>query len=184
MDTVDLFLNPVRMRIVHAMYDGLARTTSELCALLPDVSQATVYRHVGLLAGGGVLAVESEERVRGAVERRYVLRRGRTVIDVDTASSMSIEDYRRTFAVASATLQAEFSAYLDREGADPVRDLVGFRQHAFWLSRDELTEMMVDLREVLMARAGNEPSPERVRHMLSLILFPGQAPTPSQSPDA
>ncbi|MYS86731.1 helix-turn-helix domain-containing protein [Embleya scabrispora] len=183
MDTVDLFLHPVRMRIVHAMYDGRARTTSELCALLSDVSQATVYRHVGHLVGGEVLAVESEERVRGAIERRYVLCRGKTVIDADTAASMSAEDYRRTFAVAAATLQAEFNAYLDREGADPIHDLVGFRQHALWLSRDELAGMIEDLRAVIMARAGNEPSPERVRHMFSLTLFPGEA-LPSQAPDA
>ncbi|GCD93062.1 helix-turn-helix domain-containing protein [Embleya hyalina] len=183
MDTVDLFLHPVRVRIVHAMYDGSARTTSELCALLPDVSQATVYRHVGLLVGGGVLAIEGEERVRGAVERRYVLRRGKTVIDAETTASMSTEDYRRSFAVSVATLQAEFNAYLDREGADPVRDLVAIRQHALWLSRDELVALIDDVRDVLLARVGNEPSPERVRHLLGLTLFPGETPLP-QTPDA
>nr|BFD80605.1 hypothetical protein StreXyl84_00060 [Streptomyces sp. Xyl84] len=85
MDTVELLLHPVRMRIVHAMHDGRTRTTTELCALLPDVSKATVYRHVGLLADGGLLAVEGEQRVRGSVERRYQLHRDRAVIDAGTA---------------------------------------------------------------------------------------------------
>ncbi|MFI1379678.1 helix-turn-helix domain-containing protein [Embleya sp. NPDC020886] len=181
MDTVDLFLHPARMRIVHAMYDGRARTTSDLCALLPDVSKATVYRHVGLLVAGGILAVEGEERIRGAVERRYTLCRGKTVIDADTAASMTTEDYRRTFAVAMATLQAEFNVYLDREGADPIRDLISLRQHALWLSREELLRMIDGLRDVLMAQAENEPSPERSRHLLSLTLFPGEPPPPQAS---
>src|SRR5437868_277225 len=178
MDTVDLLLHPVRLRIVHAMYDGRALTTTELCALLPDVSKATVYRHVGLLADGGLLVVEDEQRVRGSVERRYRLHRGRAVIDADTAASMSREDYRRGFAVAMAALLAEFDAYLDRDGADPAADLVGFRQHAVWLSRDELTQMIGEMREVIAARIGHAPTPERTRHLLSPIVFPAEEPPP------
>ncbi|GES33658.1 hypothetical protein AB0G60_26815 [Streptomyces angustmyceticus] len=34
------------------------------------------------------------------------------------------------FAVAMATLLAEFNTYLDRPGAGPAADLVGYRQHA------------------------------------------------------
>ncbi|WP_377268937.1 helix-turn-helix domain-containing protein [Peterkaempfera sp. SMS 1(5)a] len=180
MDTVDLLLHPVRMRVVHAMSDGRTHTTTELCGLLPDVSKATVYRHVGLLAEGGLLVVEGEQRVRGSVERRYRLDRGRAVIGAGTAGSMSSEDYRRGFAVAVATLLAEFGAYLDRDGADPVADLVGFRQHALWLSREELTGMIGELRAVIASRMDLEPSPERRRHLLSPILFPA-GPDPQQT---
>jgi hypothetical protein len=31
-----------------------------------------------------------------------------------------------------AALLAEFETYLSRDGADPVADLVGIRQHALW----------------------------------------------------
>ncbi|GII53757.1 transcriptional regulator [Planotetraspora thailandica] len=176
MDAVDLLLHPVRLRIVHAMSGGRALTTAELCALLPDVSKATVYRHVGLLADGGLLDVDGEQRVRGAVERRYRLNRPRTVIDAATAAAVPAEEHRRVFAVAMATLLAEFNAYLDREQADPAADLVGYRQHALWLSPDERAEMIRDLREVIVARMGNEPAPGRIRHLLSPILFPAEEP--------
>ncbi|MFJ9415149.1 helix-turn-helix domain-containing protein [Streptomyces sp. NPDC101227] len=178
MDTVDLLLHPVRLRIVHAMYDGQTRTTTDLCALLPDVSKATVYRHVGLLADGGLLLVEDEQRVRGSVERRYRLHRARAVIDADAAGEMSSDDYRRGFAVAMATLMAEFNVYLDQDGADPTADLVGFRQHALWLSRGELTEMIGEMRAAIASRMGQEPSPERMRYLLSPILFPARTPPP------
>src|SRR3954452_14580347 len=142
MDTVDLLLHPVRLRVVHAMSGGRTLTTAQLCELLPDVSKATVYRHVGLLAEGGLLEVESEQRVRGAVERRYRLRRERAVIDAGTAASATGEDHRRVFAVAMAPLLAEFNAYLDRDHADPTGDEVGYRQHALWLSRAERADLI------------------------------------------
>ncbi|MGW7261040.1 hypothetical protein [Streptomyces sp. NPDC054834] len=69
-------------------------------------------------------------RVHGAVERHYRLRRERAVIDADAAASVPPEDHRRVFAVAMAALPAEFNAYLDRPGAAPAADLVGYRQHA------------------------------------------------------
>ncbi|MFI7422526.1 helix-turn-helix domain-containing protein [Nonomuraea sp. NPDC049684] len=177
MDTVDLLLHPVRLRIVHAMAGGRTLTTSDLCDLLPDVSKATVYRHVGLLAEGGLLDVEGEQRVRGAVERRYRLRPARAAIDADTAAAASREDHRRAFAVAMAALLAEFGAYLDRDQADPAADLVGYRQHAIWLSPDERAALIADLRAALLPRIANPPTPERTRHLISPILFPAEEPS-------
>jgi DNA-binding transcriptional ArsR family regulator len=151
------------------MSGGEPLTTAQLCARLPDVSQATVYRHVGVLADAGVLAVDGEQRVRGAVERTYRLRREKVVVDAEAAASA---DHRTVFAVAMATLIAEFSAYLDHGDADPARDQVGYRQHAVWLSQDELTGLIADLRAAILPRLGHEPAPGRRRHLLSPILFP------------
>src|SRR5690348_9914388 len=117
-------------------------TTAQLCARLPDVSKAMVYRHVDLLAAGGILEVAVERRVRGAVERGYRLRQERAVVDADMVKSLSRDDHRRGFATALAALIAEFNAYLDRDTADPTTDAVGYRQHAIWLSREELLELI------------------------------------------
>ncbi|MFI9030088.1 hypothetical protein [Streptomyces sp. NPDC053560] len=94
--------------------------------------------------------------MRGSVERRYRLHRARAVIDADAAAAMTPGDYRRAFAVGMATLLAEFNAYLDRDDTDPVADLVGFRQHALWLSPDELADMIAELRAVIASRMSHE----------------------------
>ena len=172
MDTLDLLLHPVRLRIVHAMSGGRVRTTSDLCADLPDVPKTTVYRHVGLLAEAGVLEVEGEQRVHGAVERRYRLHQARAIIDRDTAASMSLDDHRRAFAAAMATLLAEFNTYLDQEHADPTANSVGYTQVPLWLSQDELAELIDEVRGALMARRDNGPAPQRSPYLVSPILFP------------
>jgi len=176
MDILELLGHPVRLRIVHALRGGRVLTTARLGALLPDVSKAMLYRHVDLLAAGGVLEVAEERRVRGAVERHYRLRTDRATVDPETARSLSPDDHRRGFAVAVAALVAEFNAYLDRENADPATDAVGYRQHAIWLSHDELVAMVDELRAAILPRLANPATPDRTRYLLSPILFPGEDP--------
>jgi DNA-binding transcriptional ArsR family regulator len=183
MDTIELLLHPVRLRIVHALSGGRSLTTAQLRARMPDVSKATMYRHVSLLIEGGLLEVESEQQVGGTIERSYWLRRSSAVITSDAAAAASLDDYRRAFAVAMAALLGEFNAYLDRGHADPAADAVGFRQHALWLSPQERDELIGALRKAIVPQLNNEPAPGRRQHLLSPILFPVEddpPQTPSQ----
>jgi DNA-binding transcriptional ArsR family regulator len=172
MDPIELLIQPVRLRIVFAMAGGRVLTSSDLRARLPDVPKATLYRHIGLLADGGILEVEGERRVRGAVERRYRLREERTLISAETAATISNEGHRRAFAASIAAIMAEFGAYLDREGSNPVRDSVSYRQFTLWLTPAEVASLVAEILDVLKARAIHRPSPGRTAHLLSTILFP------------
>jgi DNA-binding transcriptional ArsR family regulator len=172
MDILDLIAHPIRLRIVHALSGGRTLTTRELCARMPDVAKASAYRHVGLLADAGILEVDAEHRVRGAVERRYRLRRERAVIDAKTAASLSPEQHRRGFAAAMASLIGEFNAYLDRPGTDPAADAVGYRQHAIWLSPEEREGLISGMRGAIVPFLANPTGPNRTLHLLSPILFP------------
>jgi DNA-binding transcriptional ArsR family regulator len=174
---LELLGHPVRLRIVHAMR-GRTLTTAQLHERLPDVSKAMLYRHVDLLTEGGILEVAEERRVRGAVERHYRLNYERASIDAETAATLTPDDHRRGFGIAMAALLAEFNAYLDQDEADPATDPVGYRQHAIWLSRTELTDLLVELRAAILPRLTNQPAPDRTRYLLSPILFPSAEPAP------
>lgn len=170
MDPVELLLHPVRLRIVHAL-SGRTVTTAGLCARMPDVSQATVYRHVALLAEAGIIEVAGQQRVRGFVERGYRLRRDRAAISSERAAEATTDDHRRVFATAMAVLLAEFGAYLDGD-PDPAADQVGYRQHAIWLSPTERAALIAGLRDAIVPVIGNEPAEGRAPYLLSPILFP------------
>lgn len=176
-DTMELLGHPARLRIVHALRGDRTLTTAQLCSRLPDVSKAMVYRHVDLLAAGGVVEIAEERRVRGAVERHYRLRQDRASIDPDTAASLTAADHRRAFAAAVGALVAEFNAYLDRSDTDPATDAVGYRQHAIWLNRDELTALLGDLRAAILPHLTHQATPDRSRYLLSPILFPAEEPS-------
>jgi hypothetical protein len=50
--------------------------------------------------------------------------------------------------------------------------LVSYRQSALWLTPDELTHLVNQLLTVLRPSLSNRPTPGRVPHLLSPILFP------------
>ncbi|WP_327637037.1 helix-turn-helix domain-containing protein [Kribbella sp. NBC_00482] len=172
MGPLELLGHPVRLRIVHALRGGRSLTTAELGERIADVSKATLYRHVELLAEGGILEVAEERRVRGAVERHFRLRVASASITPEQLEQLTVEDHRRGFAAAMAALVAEFNAYVERDGADPIADLVGYRQHGIWLTEAELHQLIEGLRAAILPALSNEASPGRSRYLLSPILFP------------
>ncbi|WP_328989216.1 helix-turn-helix domain-containing protein [Kribbella sp. NBC_01245] len=177
MRVTELLLHPVRLRIVQAVFDGSPFTTLQLRERLPDVSRATMYRQVEILLEGGLLEIESEARVHGAVERRYRLLAAQTLIDRDTAEAMTLDEHRHGFAAATASLLGEFAAYLDQEGADPKADLVSYKQIPLWLSDKEKADLIDAVMALLQAHAGNPQSPGRRRHLLATIFFPTEKKT-------
>jgi DNA-binding transcriptional ArsR family regulator len=167
-----LLLHPVRLRLVHALRAGGSLTTRELCARLPELPKATIYRQVERLARGGVLEVESERRVRGAVERRYRLVPEAAAVNAADARSMTLEDHRRVFPAAMAALMADFDAYLDRPDADPFADQVSYRQYVVWLSPQERARFIDELGRLVRSLTANEVNDNRAAHILSTLFFP------------
>ena len=176
MDPVDLLLHPVRLRVVHALSGGRTQSISQLRARLPDVPKASVYRHIAVLVDAGVLEVDGEQRVRGAVERLYRLSRRRPAIDAEAAAAMTPEEHRRGFTAAMAALLAEFSAHIDRADGAAIAGSVSYRQAVVWLTEAERTAMIERVREVVLAEMDNEPGTDRVPHLLATILFPTEQP--------
>lgn len=174
MTSADLLLHPVRLRIVQAFLGDRALTTSELRAELPDVPPASLYRHVARLVAAGALSVVSERRVRGAVERTYVLRIAAAAIGLDEVERMSPDDHRNAFMAFVAGLLGDADRYLARENVDPVRDGVGYRLAGLWLDDQELLGFMQDLARVVQPRLANAPGPGRRRRILGTVLLLGE----------
>ena len=175
MTSADLLLHPIRLRIVEAFLGDRALTTSELRAELPDVPAGSLYRHVAKLVDGSVLSVVSERRVRGALERTYVLRASAARLGVDEIASMSRDEHRQAFLAFVAGLIGDFDRYLARETIDPLRDGASYNLAAMWLDEAELAELARELNIVLQPRVANPPKSGRTRRMLATVLLPGSS---------
>ena len=176
MASADLLLHPVRLRIVQAFLGDRALTTAELQAELPDVPVGSLYRHVAKLVDGGVLAVVSERRVRGALERTYVLRTSAAHLSADDIATMSRDEHRQAFLAFVAGLIGDFDRYLARDKIDPLRDGASYNLAAMWLDDAELAELARELYIVLQPRLANPPKPGRRRRILATVLLPGPEP--------
>lgn len=179
MESADLLLHPVRLRIVQAFLGGRQLTTAELRTALGDVPPATLYRHVGTLIDAGVLEVAAERRVRGTVERTLTLHVERAEVSADALAAMTVEDHRAAFGVFVAGLLADFDRYLAAGPPDLVRDLVGYRQAGFYATDEELTEVIAAVQAALRPLAGAGPAPGRTRRLLSTVLMPAPESGPA-----
>jgi hypothetical protein len=173
MTSADLLLHPVRLRIVQAFLGDRALTTTALRAELPDVPAASLYRHVARLVAGGVLAVVAERRVRGAVERTYVLRSSAASVSLDELAKMTPDEHRQAFLAYVAALIGDFDRYLARGDIDLLRDGVTYRLAGMWLSDAELTKLAHELIAVVQPRLANAPKRGRKRRIFGTILLPG-----------
>ena len=176
MASAELLLHPVRLRIVQAFLGRGELTTAELRTELSDVPVATLYRQVTALLDGGVLEVTGERKVRGAVERTFVLQVAAASVSGEEAATMSVDEHRRAFLTFVAGLLGDFDRYLDSGDIDLARDLVGYRQAALYLSGDEMQELLTELRAVIEPRLDNAAAPGRKRRLLTTVVMPGASP--------
>ena len=180
-DRSDLILHPVRWRILRAARSG-DFTAQRLAAALPDVSQASLYRHINTLAGAGLLRVVEERKVRGTVERVYALGARGDDISAEDVAALDCEEQMRLFGAFLSTLIADYSRYIDRGDVDLYRDGVGFRQRQVHLSDAEFAGMATELRDLLDRYSANEPGEGRVARLVTTIIMPAVGP-PEASPN-
>ena len=172
MASADLLLHPVRLRIVKAFLGERALTTSQLAEELEDVPAGSLYRHVALVVKGGVLQVVAERRVRGAVERTYMLRLFAARIGPGEARAMSAEEHSQAFMAYVAGMLADADRYLAAGQPDPARDGADYRVGALWLSDAEFAELLRDLTDVFQPRLAMAPGKGRKRRIVYTVFLP------------
>ncbi|GAA2641906.1 helix-turn-helix domain-containing protein [Dactylosporangium fulvum] len=168
-------LHPVRIRILRAVA-GTRLTTHRLVELLPDVPQATLYRHLATLVTGGLLDVVEERKTRGAAERVYALPADGATLDAAALATATPDDHARYFTAFVSSLLSEFSRYLTRERIDLAADGVGYHQLVLHLTDAELAKFATDLNQLIGPLLGNEPGGGRVPRLLATILLPADQP--------
>jgi len=167
----ELLLHPVRMKIVQALI-GKWLTVQQLGERLPEIPQATLYRHMRLLQDSGLLKVVRHRQVRGTVERVFALAEYGQDLTVEDMRSATREEHMQLFLHFIALILGDYGAYLERETIDFEKDLVMYRQAGFYASDDEVMAMLHKLKAAVGEVMANEPAPHRTRRTLTSILLP------------
>jgi DNA-binding transcriptional ArsR family regulator len=173
----DLLLHPVRLRIILATV-GRQVTAQQLAAELPDIPQATLYRHINMLADAGILSVVKEQRVRNALEKTYELPHQTLMLTVEDLENAGPEDYIRLFTQSIGLQLGYYARYIQQGNIDFARDNVLFQMFPAYLSDVEMQELGQAIRAVLLPFVKNKPSPERRRYILGLTSLPDVVGTP------
>ena len=167
---LDLFLHPVRLRILLAL-GTVDRTTRELAASLDDIPVSSLYRHLQTLLDAGVLEVVSERRVRGAVEKTLRVRRDLAPLTPDEMGNLTPERLRQTFLAFMVQLYQEFDHYLRQPDVSMARDLVGFTTVQFYASDEEWQGFIQALNAALVPLLAQEEGEGRRRRRLATVAL-------------
>lgn len=162
---------------------GEQLTPQQIAAVLPDVPQATLYRHINRLAEGGVLAVVRETPVRGAVEKAYTLVEESANLDAADLAHATGEDHLRYFTTFFAAVLGQLRSYFQQETADPRSDGLVCQGATLHLTDAEYRQLLSDI-GALLSRAHDHPrTPERRRRFIGWVAVPGpQVPAGSPEP--
>lgn len=163
----EIVAHPVRLRVLQAV-GGRDLTTAQLRELMTDVPQATLYRHIAALVDAGVLAVASERRVRGTVERTYTLGEQMAHVERAELATLSDEQIRASFLAFIGELLRTFESSLD--SSEAIRSHLGFGTGALYVDEEDLTRIQQGFNE-LIAPYLHEAADKR-RVMLSTVLLP------------
>lgn len=168
---LDLVLHPIRGRIIMVI-SRRQMTTRQIAQAMPDVSQASVYRHIALLAEAGILRVAEEIPVRGLIERVYALDEEAALVRHHEISGATSDDYLRYFQHFMDDLMQSYRLYSAGENADPKRDGVAFWGEILYLTRQERDEAVEELRAVTRKYQDRTPQPDRLRYYIGRVFVP------------
>jgi len=172
---IETVLHPVRLRIIEEV-SGRELTAGQLAAILSDVPQTTLYRHLKVLVAAGNLKIVEERPIRGTVEKVYAQGATSAIIGLEEARAMTADDWMDVCKSFAGSLIGDFSRYLRREDADPVADLVGMRKSSLDLSREEFLELMQGMSQLVQEAIKKPKTAETRRWIIGMSVVPGNLP--------
>jgi DNA-binding transcriptional ArsR family regulator len=170
----DLIFHPVRMRLITELA-GRQLTPGQLAAALPDIPQATLYRHIKRLQAGGLIEVTAEQVVNGATERTFAVVAGQVRLTDADLEGLTVAEHIRNFATFAASLIDAFSRYAQQaEPTAMAADGVSYNRAVIYLNdveRAEFQEAVVALLQNVMSQ---QPTSERKRYTLASVIIPDE----------
>ncbi|WP_336787573.1 helix-turn-helix domain-containing protein [Paenibacillus sp. MMO-177] len=168
----DLILHPIRMRIIQAFLPEGSRTTQQLAEQLPNIPQATLYRHLNILRQAGLIHVIEERKNRGSVEKVYSLAKQAEDLTPEELTEKSSDQHMELFMKFVASLIGDFGAYIGQEHYHLAEDGVSFRQVQLYMNDEEYQAFLTAYRAQMKPYANAGPSEGRKLRMISTIVIP------------
>ena len=171
MTLAEVVSHPVRVRIIQLL-GGRELTTAELARELPDVSQATLYRHVASLIEAEIVTVVAQRRIRGTVERTLALGQRSAHVGSTELQAIDLADLRMAFLAFLTELAQGFEDYAAADTPE-LRDHLGFGVTALHVTPDDLAQIQQALGELLAPFQQDRPGTRRLTLATALLPQPG-----------
>ncbi len=163
MEIAEVVMNPVRQRIFQFFLLHETGTVKELKKALPDVPNASLYRHIKILADHSFLTVVDENRIRGTVESVYRLNKNAFAAEDESGY---------TVQMALLGLCASFAKYFAGDNADPKKDMLLFTNCTLMLTDEEFSGFLSEINEIAVKYMKAEVTENSKTRQITLISAP------------
>jgi hypothetical protein len=163
------------MRIFAEVTGGNA-TAKSIGSALPDIPQATLYRHINKLLEAGFLEIAEEIPVRGTVERVYSI--GRRGLSPDELSDMDVSELRAALNTILGGFINDFDRYLSSHAGGAIDPLVQgfeFSKVQVHLTDEEFTHVREELAKIIEPLMKHKPAKDRRRRSFAYLFIPLEA---------
>ena len=162
-EIAEVFMNPVRQRIIQYLLVHEKGTVKEMKKELSDIPSASLYRHIKILADHEFLIVVEENRIRGTVENVYQL--NRAALEVDDESGTAVQ-------MSLLSLCAAFAKYFSSGHVDPRKDLLMLTSCTLTLTDEDFIKFLTELNEVTAKYMTKPVTKKSVTRQITLVSSP------------
>lgn len=166
---IELLLHPIRMRIMQLLIPDKELTARQIIQFMPEVPQASLYRHLAILQQANVIEVSAESRIRGTVEKTYKLIQTDLRQDLE---KMSPAEHMDVFFTFTAHLLSEFNSFIYKKDMDFYKDGVSYRRMSVYLDDDEYKEFLESLNKLILSAIEKKPRAGRKLKTFATIIIP------------
>ena len=163
----DLILHPKRMQILTTLGQR-PMSGQALVRELPDISQASLYRHLSTLIKGGIVEMINED---GAKHYRIVAGQGR--LRPDDLADLSGADLVGAFTSFCSNLIAHFADLAEGKSAMEVSAMgASFNQTTIEMTESELIELTEAMQTIIARRNPAKEGQVKRTYTLASVLLP------------
>ena len=174
-EIAEVFMNPVRQRIIQYLLVHEKGTVKEIKKALPDVPSASLYRHIKILNDNAFIIVIGENKIRGTVENVYQL--NREALEVDDENGTAVQ-------MSLLSLCAAFAKYFSSGNANLKKDLLMLTSCTLTLTDEEFIEFLTELNEVATKYMSKPIAETSVSRQITLVSSPVDKTQIVNEPDA
>ena len=163
MEIAEVVMNPVRQRIFQYVLLHETGTGKELKKALPDVPNASLYRHIKILADHSILMVVEENRIRGTVESVYKLNKDALAVEDESGNAVQM---------SLLSICASFARYFARGHVDPRKDMLLLTNCTLLLTDGEFSSFLSEINEIALKYMKAEVTESSKMRQITLISAP------------
>ncbi|MDO4377873.1 MAG: helix-turn-helix domain-containing protein [Erysipelotrichia bacterium] len=167
MEIAEILMNPVRQRIFQYLLTHQKGTVKEMAKVLTDVAPASLYRNVKLLADNNILKVCAENRIRGTIEKIYII----------NEEALNINDQGKTVQMALLRISASFAKYFAKENNDPQKDMLLLSVCTLNLDDEDFRQYLAEINTITIKYVNKKVNDNSKVRQVTMISSPVEEET-------